>query len=277
MTGSTLSKPKTFVLGVGAQKAGTTWLHAYLNSYACSDFGMHKEYHIWDAVYSELCAEFKVTPEMLVEPAGTELMASNPNALRYAMQNFPGVYEGYFSSLIASDSKWITGDITPAYASLTRDALLQVKQRIESAGMAVKVVFLMRDPFERCWSAVRMYKRTAALAGSDEDCLEQNYRSDQFNFRSSYHKTIQALESVFPPDAIFYGFYENLFTEATLDRLSRFLGIPAHYAVIDQSLNASPKSEPCRSDLRQEVMHYYADVYAFCQKRFPEVRELWGQ
>lgn len=276
MTGSTLSKPKTFVLGVGAQKAGTTWLHEYLNSYACSDFGMHKEYHIWDAVFSELCTEFKVTPEMLVEPAGTELMASNPNVLRYAMQNFPGVYSGYFAHLVSGD-KWLTGDITPAYACLKPDALLQIKEGIESAGLAVKVIFLMRDPFERCWSAIRMYKRTAALAGSDEDCLEQLYRSDRFRFRTNYHETIKALESVFPPDAIFYGFYENLFTKATVDRLSEFLGIPANYAVIDQRFNASPKSEPCRSDLRQELMHYYADVYAFCQKRFPETRELWRQ
>lgn len=276
MTGSTLSKPKTFVLGVGAQKAGTTWLHEYLNSYACSDFGMHKEYHIWDAAFSELCTEFKVTPEMLAEPTGTELLASNPNVLRYAMQNFPGVYSGYFAHLVSGD-KWLTGDITPAYACLKRDALLQVKEEIESAGLAVKVVFLMRDPFERCWSAIRMYKRTAALAGSDEDCLEQLYRSDRFRFRTNYHETIEVLESVFPPDAIFYGFYENLFTKATVDRLSEFLGIPANYAVIDQRFNASPKSEPCRSDLRQELMHYYADVYAFCQKRFPETRELWRQ
>lgn len=276
MTDAALSRPKTFVLGVGAQKAGTTWLHEYLNSYACADFGMHKEYHVWDAVFSELCTEFKVTPEMLITPVNAGSAACDPNVLRYAMQKFPGVYAGYFAHLVSGDT-WLTGDITPAYACLPKDALLQVKRDIESAGLQVKVVFLMRDPFERCWSAIRMYKRTAALGGSDEDCLEQLYRSERFQFRTNYHETIEALESVFLPEAIFYGFYENLFTTPTLDRLSEFLDIPANYEVIEQRFNVSPKSEQCRPDLRQEVMHYYADVYAYCHKRFPETRELWCQ
>lgn len=268
---------KTFVLGVGAQKAGTTWLYEYLRSFEFSSFGMHKEYHIWDAVFCSACSEFAVPAKSLVQDTAQGILAEDGNVLRYAMQRFPGVYEGYFSSLISSDNKWLTGDITPAYACLSPDALLQIKRRIESAGMAVKVVFLMRDPFERCWSAIRMYKRTAALGGSDEDCLKQLYRSERFQFRTNYHETIEALESVFLPEAVFYGFYENLFTTPTLDRLSEFLDIPANYDVIEQRFNVSPKSEQCRPDLRQEVMHYYADVYAYCHKRFPETRELWCQ
>lgn len=39
----------TFVLGLGAQKAGSSWLHAQLNSRRDADFGFLKEYHIHDA------------------------------------------------------------------------------------------------------------------------------------------------------------------------------------------------------------------------------------
>lgn len=268
---------KTFVLGVGAQKAGTTWLYEYLRSFEFSSFGIHKEYHIWDAVFCSACSEFAVPAKNLVQDTAHGILAEDGNVLRYAMQRFPGLYEGYFSSLISSDNKWLTGDITPAYACLSPDALLQIKQRIESAGIAVKVFFLMRDPFERCWSAIRMYKRTTALDGSDEDCLEKLFRSDQFKFRTNYHQTIQALESVFSPETIFYGFYENLFTKETLARLSEFLGIPPNYAAIEQRFNESPKSEGCRRALRDDVIGFYSDVYAFCQQRFPETRELWHQ
>lgn len=267
---------KTFLLGVGAQKAGTTWLHQYLCGYAGADFGMHKEYHVWDAVFSELCAEFRVTPEMLVQSTANGPVANEPSILRYAMQHFPGIYPAYFARLLSGD-KWLTGDITPAYACLGKTALLQVKQAIESAGMQVKVVFLMRDPFERCWSAIRMYKQTADLEGSDEDCLARLYRSEHFQFRTMYQETIRALESVFRPDAIFYGFYESLFTEATLDRLSDFLGVPPNYAAIDQRFNTSPKFEHCRPDLRLDVIRFYEDVYAFCRTRFPETKTLWHQ
>jgi hypothetical protein len=41
---------KTFILGVGAQKGGTTWLHRQLNKNKNIDLGFRKEYHIFDAI-----------------------------------------------------------------------------------------------------------------------------------------------------------------------------------------------------------------------------------
>ena len=40
----------TFLLGLGAQKAGTAWMHRYLESSPQCDPGFRKEYHVWDAV-----------------------------------------------------------------------------------------------------------------------------------------------------------------------------------------------------------------------------------
>ena len=40
----------TFVLGLGAQKAGSSWLHAQLNHRRDAEFGFLKEYHIHDAL-----------------------------------------------------------------------------------------------------------------------------------------------------------------------------------------------------------------------------------
>ena len=44
---------KTFLLGVGAQKAGTSWLHDQLNRRRDADFGFLKEYHVFDALELE--------------------------------------------------------------------------------------------------------------------------------------------------------------------------------------------------------------------------------
>ena len=41
---------KTFILGVGAQKGGTTWLHRQLNNNSNIDLGFRKEYHVFDAI-----------------------------------------------------------------------------------------------------------------------------------------------------------------------------------------------------------------------------------
>ena len=46
----TTEGPGVFLLGIGAQKAGTTWLHAQLNRRRDADFGFLKEYHVHDAL-----------------------------------------------------------------------------------------------------------------------------------------------------------------------------------------------------------------------------------
>lgn len=42
---------KTFLLGVGCQKDGTTWVHDYLSTHRKVDMGFEKEYHIIDALH----------------------------------------------------------------------------------------------------------------------------------------------------------------------------------------------------------------------------------
>jgi hypothetical protein len=83
----------TFVLGVGAQKAGTSWLHRQLTKSPFVNMGFTKEYHVWDAIFCELAAEFRAT---LKVGEGAD------HALRRMMQSVEGAYENYFSQLDAS-------------------------------------------------------------------------------------------------------------------------------------------------------------------------------
>ncbi|WP_395660452.1 hypothetical protein [Aestuariivirga sp.] len=41
---------RTFILGVGAQKAGTTWLFHRLAGAPNASMGLVKEYNIWNAL-----------------------------------------------------------------------------------------------------------------------------------------------------------------------------------------------------------------------------------
>ena len=41
---------RTFLLGVGAMKAGTTWLHDYLAASPQCEPGVRKEYHVFDSL-----------------------------------------------------------------------------------------------------------------------------------------------------------------------------------------------------------------------------------
>ena len=48
-----MKKIKTFILGIGAQKAGTSWLHQYINNDQRANLGQMKEYHYWNSIFVE--------------------------------------------------------------------------------------------------------------------------------------------------------------------------------------------------------------------------------
>ena len=52
-------RAKTFLLGVGAQKCGTTWVSEYLRKADHSDFGLLKEYHVWDVMSDPIFARYR--------------------------------------------------------------------------------------------------------------------------------------------------------------------------------------------------------------------------
>jgi hypothetical protein len=272
---------KTFILGVGAQKSGTTWLYSYLNTFDCVDFGMMKEYHVWDARQDpQLFRIFNVDEGALFrhrdKPRFPKLQ------LKYAMQNVEGFYGFYFQSLLERTGKTITGDITPSYCALTAETLLTLKQELEDRGFNVRVVFLMRDPVERIWSSVRMERRIALNNGTDPVVLGDEtahvaefYASPAAEVRTDYPRTIENIEAAFARKDIFYGFYESLFTKRTLRDISAFLGVPMSEEHTKVRVNVTERTATLSEDLRQQIALHYADVYAFCNDRFPETRTIW--
>ena len=135
-----------FVLGAGAQKCGTSWLYRTLQKQPWSDFGVMKEYHVWDSKFCDLITQYSPPPTK----------DENPNiSLRRAMQSDNNYYAQYFRDLIRGDVT-LTGDITPSYSLLSGDQFKEVKSCVERVGLEPKIIFLMRDPVERIWSALQM-------------------------------------------------------------------------------------------------------------------------
>jgi hypothetical protein len=153
-----MSKQPIFVLGVGAQKAGTTWLHSYLEQSSLTNMGLLKEYHIWDAVFLKAYNYYKISD--------AEKKQGKKKNLRFRMQNHENAYVKYFSRLVSENTP-LTGDISPSYNALTAESLSFIKLKMEAAGFRVKLVFLMRDPVKRCWSAARMVMGRGENRGSD--------------------------------------------------------------------------------------------------------------
>lgn len=259
-----------FVLGVGAQKAGTTWLHRQLNKQNYANFGFIKEYHIWDAIHSPLRIAYR---------ANIQKNETAENALIRLMQTQDGVYENYFRKLMSKDV-FVTGDITPSYSLLDSAVFSKIRSKLETVGFDVKVVFLMRDPTERIWSSLKMIQRNQKANGaiiSDDDLLvnfEQNYKSTGQEALTRYDKTVMALRNAFDESNLHFEFYERLFNNDSIERLSHFLDINLNEVNLAEKINSS-KSLDLPNEVASKCREHFSDVYDFCNKEFPETKLLW--
>ena len=274
---------KTFILGLGAQKAGTSWLHSYLEACDDTDFGLMKEYHVWDVWQDpQMFRKFHVTERALFKHRDTPRFPRL--RLQYPMQTTDGFYGFYFQNLLARSGKSITGDITPSYAALTADTLAHVKDELEALGFDLKVVFLMRDPVERIWSSVRMERRIMLNNGSatladlpaEDAHVAQLYDSVDMEIRTRYDRTLANIDTVFDPESVYFGFFETLFTKDGLTDISEFLGVPVKTDHLNVQVNVTERTANLSPQLRADIRDHYAAVYAACHDRFPQTRTLWG-
>ena len=267
MTSADGAGPGTFLLGVGCQKGGTAWMHRYLEASPQCDPGFRKEYHVWDA---------------LDLPSGrlARQRIENQGGQRARFLDDPDHYFDYFAGLLGPSMARLTADITPAYAGLSAERLGSIRAGFGSRGVRPVAVYLMRDPVERIWSAVRMdvQRRGDADPGLVEARLRVVSDDDQYARRTRYDETIGRLDESFGEESVFYGFYERLFDVATLRDLCAFLGIDFHEPDLGRQVNASPKGD---GELSEEtvaaLVHRFAPVYDAVAARFPDVdlAALW--
>lgn len=275
-----------FLLGIGCQKGGTSWLHRYLSSSPEVNLGFCKEYHIFDALYIDECRRFY--EELVSRVKGASRLkrgtpAHQNDLLLYSFCNDPSQYFDYFRSLACSDTETkVVGDITPSYAGLPQEAFLLIRKSLLEQGLQPRVVFFMRDPFERCWSAVRMGRRSMRARGQpvrvpEEHQLLKYIRTEEARIRTRYDITIRNIRNFFPEEEIFVGFYERLFTQETVVHLCQFLDIAFVEPDFSKKVNQSEKTEAISESSIRKVALFFRDLYEWAFEHYGEafIRKIW--
>ncbi len=273
---------RTFVLGVGAQKAGTTWLHRYLEASPAFAPGFRKEYHVFDTVDVPSATWSRDRVITLAERALADLKEGRPADAevlhRMSMCGNPTYYYDYFAALLRRDPRrHVTADITPAYALLPESRFREIREELAARGVRTVPVFVMRDPVERIWSQARMqHQRAETPSRTAEELVRERYADEAFAARSEYHRTIDALDAAFGDD-VHYAFYERLFTDESVAALCAAAGIPVHPARYDERPNAARGDERLSDAAAREVAEHLAEVYRRVAERFPgvDLAELW--
>ncbi len=267
-----LASDATFLLGVGAQKAGTSWLHDQLQRRGDADFGFLKEYHVFDALELERFACFRPKHP-------TPLKWRTWRRARFIER--PERYFDYFASLLKAPQIRLTGDITPSYAGLKAESYQRIQQAFAQRGVQTRAVFIMRDPVERFLSQQRMQLRKRGLLTPAHEIEHLDKASIKLLKRESprndYPATLDALRGGLAESEVFIGLYETLFTPAAHQDLCRYLGIPEQIPDLSHRVNASQATTSVPPELLQRLGRYFAPLVTAVQERCPDlaVEQHW--
>ena len=280
MPNQSKASPGVFLLGVGAQKAGTSWLHKQLHRRQDADFGCLKEYHVHDARTIPALARFRSVDIRIKDP---RTWLQPRSWMRQWFIHNPNRYTDYFAWLLKrsrfkSRKIRLTGDITPSYALLSAETLSEIKTNFEQRSIPVKPVFLMRDPLERLISSQRMKLRKQGLRDPASEIKTLRERvSKGRGLRGDYGQTLDALDQAFGLDHCFIGLFETLFTPNTYGQLCSFLDIPYQEPVWTEQINVSATSTVIPDDLLATMGRMHADDLRRAAEVLPntDFQTLW--
>ena len=275
-----------FLLGVGAQRSGSTWLYNYLTQHPQFQPGLFKEYHVFDSIYlpeSETFINQFRTASLDNQTRRDQGLPFDSSAIeRVDFIHNQDLYFDHFRALTkANPGKSLTGEITPLYSALPDEAFRTIREKLLACEFTPKVVFMMRDPVARAISAARLTLRRNPdlLNGEGEsDYIKSVYSTTHFDLRGRYDRTIQNLESVFLPSELYFGFYENLFTEESMKELCNFLVIEYRAPNYMERINATDSSFRVPNSLRREITLHNLPVYQYLINKFgnEKIAKAWG-
>ncbi|MDG1029362.1 MAG: hypothetical protein P8P76_00905, partial [Alphaproteobacteria bacterium] len=104
---------------------------------------------------------------------------------------------------------------------------------------------------------------------------EQLYSSERFQFRTRYEVVCERLRNVFEEEELYFGFYETMFDDDELERISKFLNVPVNYEHRNKKVNVSPKKSQIPTDLREKIQCFYSDTYDYCFEHFEQTKLIW--
>ena len=222
-----------FLLNVGAEKAGTTWLYDY----------------------------FVKHPEFVHYGKELNILQRDDFVPRFE-KNVPGVDDVEFYFDFFNQRNHATGDFTH-YEGSTPNIFKMLKQGLNHE---IVPVYIMRDPIERAWSAWNMFGGGSCDLPPAANFVMQSILS------CKYKETIEALDCVFGKKQVLYFFYENFFNQNNLDLICDRLGIhhyPADFTPINKSGYQDPPSEQFIKTFGSTAKHLEAVM--FVNERFKNV------
>lgn len=265
-----MSKPD--FLCIGAQKSATTWLQWVLSSHPDVflspvkelDYFTHPNQSVpqqarryrfekFDNIYMNMRNAQKVDPKILLYLANTCLVDYQD--------------DDYYRSIFEPYKSKICGDISPSYSRLSQGEVEYVNKRLPQA----KIIFLMRDPIERCWSNLDQNMRFGFMPNNPTiDQMKVQINAGQVADHSNYARTLKNWSAHYDTNLIHVEFMENVIGEPldVLQRVCDFLGLSYRENYFKDKAGQKANELPNKKPMPPEIEKYIAE------KNIPMLEEL---
>ena len=226
-------------IGIGAQKAGTSWLHSHLLKHPDLWLPPIKELHFFDRSPTYLdTVSFLNTPQVWKRFLGSDenadywrrffffqlrqmIWQNKYHELKWMLKFFLGYYdEPWYRSLFKEAGGKVSGEITPSYSALEKEDIEKVYKLLPHA----KVILLLRNPIDRAWSQANFNSSRESLC---EETMIQHFSSKGSLARGNLIQILENWRTYYPEEQIFIGFYDEIKErpQALIQRAYSFLGV----------------------------------------------------
>lgn len=226
-------------IGIGAQKAGTTWLAENLNCHSRVFVPNEKELHYFNMNYH--------------------------TSLRYYSTFFEG----------RTDQK--VGELTPAYSALSIDRIQLVHRLMPEARLILLLREPIARAWSQTKMHFGRHRRTNLNEVPTQDILDQ-IRSPHAYVRGDYRTILSNWTSVFREDQLMIGFYEELSADpiGLLSRVFEHIGveIPTDWSTFrHQERIFAGGDGDIPEQFRAELTRIYQPTIDWCKDNFEQAND----
>jgi hypothetical protein len=238
-------------IGIGAQKAGTTWLHKMLLQHQDVWLPPVKELHYFNMLHLNGGQRSVSPPAAFEQRLANTTLRSVKRALKSQLAmpeqlkliyslSLIGIHEmtdeWYGRIFQAAPEESICGEITPEYAILPDEGI----EHIFRLQPRTKIIFILRDPIDRGWSQLKMMQKRATIA--DAQNSERTLKKRDFFARADYMNTIERFRKHVKEEDFLVLYFDDIAErpQEVLSSVCEFLGVnfaPEKFEGLNEATN----------------------------------------
>ena len=238
-------------IGIGAQKAGTSWLFRRLEELPEFSLPPIKELHYFDRNRKYDSPHTLAHSNFLLKLCNfwwlknlnrrllKNLFQDDKKHLNWYFNYFFSNYNDSFYLKLFEGLNGIKGEVSPSYSMLDIDDI----QKIHELLPQLNLVLLLRDPIDRAWSHYNYINPKDKIL--DLAHFKSFINAPKQEKRSNYLEIIENYTSVFPKEQLFIGYYDQIkvHPQQLLENVVSFLGGDAkqvaNYCKLDKRNNVN--------------------------------------